>query len=116
MSNSYITGTTALNIDTSDTLSAALPRYIAVVVGLALLLLTVVFRSILVPVKAAVGFLLTIAASMGITVWIFQEGHLADLLGDLAAGSDRQLPAGADDRDPVRARDGLRGVPRLADA
>ena len=77
---SYITGTTALNIDTSDTLSAALPRYIAVVVGLALLLLTVVFRSILVPVKAAVGFLLTIAASMGITVWIFQQGHLADLL------------------------------------
>jgi RND superfamily putative drug exporter len=83
---SYITGTTALNIDTSDTLSAALPSYIAVVVGLALLLLTAVFRSILVPVKAAVGFLLTIAASMGITVWIFQEGHLADLLGIAQAG------------------------------
>ena len=45
----YITGTTALNIDTSDTLSAALPSYVAVVVGLALLLLTAVFRSILVP-------------------------------------------------------------------
>ncbi len=84
--NSYITGTTALNIDTSDTLSAALPSYVAVVVGLALLLLTAVFRSILVPVKAAVGFLLTIAASMGITVWIFQEGHLADLLGIAQTG------------------------------
>ena len=49
----YVTGTTALNIDTADTLAAALPRYIAVVVGLALLLLMVVFRSILVPLKAA---------------------------------------------------------------
>ena len=84
--NAYITGTTALNIDTSDTLSAALPSYVAVVVGLALLLLTAVFRSILVPVKAAVGFLLTIAAAMGITVWIFQEGNLADLLGIAQTG------------------------------
>jgi putative drug exporter of the RND superfamily len=75
----YVTGTTALNIDTNDTLSAALPRYIAVVVGLALLLLTMVFRSVLVPVKAALGFLLSIAASMGLTVWIFQDGNLADL-------------------------------------
>jgi RND superfamily putative drug exporter len=75
----YVTGTTALNIDTNDTLSAALPRYIAVVVGLALLLLTMVFRSVLVPVTAALGFLLSIAASMGLTVWIFQDGNLADL-------------------------------------
>src|SRR5262245_10205437 len=67
----YITGTTALNIDTSTQLSNALPGYVLVVVGLALLLLTIVFRSILVPIKAAAGFLLTIAAAMGITVWIF---------------------------------------------
>jgi uncharacterized membrane protein YdfJ with MMPL/SSD domain len=82
----YITGTTALNIDTSDTLSAALPSYVLVVVGLAVLLLMVVFRSILVPVKAALGFLLTIAAAMGVTVWIFQQGHLADALGVAQAG------------------------------
>jgi len=75
----YITGTTALNIDTSARLSAALPSYIAVVVGLALLLLTLVFRSIWVPIKAAAGFLLSIASSMGIVVWIFQDGHLAGL-------------------------------------
>jgi uncharacterized membrane protein YdfJ with MMPL/SSD domain len=74
-----VTGTTALNIDTADRLSAALPRYVVVVVGLALLLLTVVFRSLYVPVKAALGFLLSIAASMGAVVWIFQDGHLADL-------------------------------------
>jgi len=77
----YVTGTTALNIDTADTLAAALPRYIAVVVGLALILLMVVFRSILVPLKAAGGFLLSIAASMGVVVWIFQDGNLADLFG-----------------------------------
>jgi putative drug exporter of the RND superfamily len=75
----FVTGTTALNIDTADTLAAALPRYIAVVVGLALLLLMVVFRSILVPLKAAGGFLLSIAASMGVVVWIFQDGNLAGL-------------------------------------
>jgi uncharacterized membrane protein YdfJ with MMPL/SSD domain len=78
--NAYVTGTTALNIDTADTLAAALPKYIAVVVGMALLLLMVVFRSILVPLKAAAGFLLSIAAAMGATVWIFQDGHLADML------------------------------------
>jgi putative drug exporter of the RND superfamily len=79
--NAYVTGTTALNIDTSDSLSAAMPRYIIVVVGLALILLTVVFRSILVPIKAALGFLLTIATAMGVVVWIFQDGNLDSLFG-----------------------------------
>jgi RND superfamily putative drug exporter len=77
----YVTGQTAINIDTAEQLGSALPRYIAVVMGLALLLLTVVFRSVLVPVKAAFGFLLSIGASMGLVVWIFQDGHLADLFG-----------------------------------
>jgi putative drug exporter of the RND superfamily len=84
--SAYVTGTTALNIDTADTLAAALPKYIAVVVGLALLLLMVVFRSILVPLKAAAGFLLSIGAAMGATVWIFQDGNLADLFGVAQAG------------------------------
>jgi uncharacterized membrane protein YdfJ with MMPL/SSD domain len=79
--DAYVTGQTAVNIDTADRLSAALPKYVLVVVGLALLLLTVVFRSILVPVKAAAGFLLSIAASMGLVVWIFQDGHLGSLVG-----------------------------------
>ena len=57
-----------------------------VVVGLALLLLMVVFRSVLVPIKAAVGFLLSIAASMGVVVWVFQDGNLADLFAVAQAG------------------------------
>jgi uncharacterized membrane protein YdfJ with MMPL/SSD domain len=77
--HAYVTGTTALNIDTNDQLAAALPLYVAVVVGLALLLLTMVFRSVLVPIKAAAGFLLSIAASMGLVVWIFQDGNMAEL-------------------------------------
>ena len=79
--NAFVTGTTAVNIDTADSLSAAMPRYIIVVVGLALILLTAVFRSILVPIKAALGFLLTIAAAMGVIVWIFQDGNLSGLFG-----------------------------------
>ena len=88
----YVTGTTALNIDTADQLSSSLPRYIAVVVGLALLLLTVVFRSILVPIKAALGFLLSIGASMGLTVWIFQDGNLADLFNVASEGPVVSFP------------------------
>jgi RND superfamily putative drug exporter len=76
-----VTGTTAINIDTSDKLSAALPVYLVVVVGLALLLLLLVFRSLAIPVTAVVGFLLTIASSMGIVVFVFQQGHLAGLFG-----------------------------------
>ena len=74
-----VTGTTAINIDTADRLAEALPLYAAVVVGLALLLLMIVFRSIVVPIKAACGFLLSIAASLGVVVAIFQDGHLADV-------------------------------------
>ena len=84
--DAYVTGTTALNIDTADTLAAALPKYVAVVVGLALLLLMVVFRSVLVPIKAAAGFLLSIAAAMGVVVWVFQDGNLADLFSVAQAG------------------------------
>jgi RND superfamily putative drug exporter len=60
--------------------------YVAVVVGLALLLLMIVFRSILVPLKAAAGFLLSIGASMGLVVWVFQDGHLGGLFNVAEAG------------------------------
>jgi RND superfamily putative drug exporter len=76
-----VTGQTAVGVDVSEKLADALPVYLLIVVGLSVLLLMLVFRSILVPVKAALGFLLTVGATFGITVWIFQEGHLADLLG-----------------------------------
>ncbi|WP_063916466.1 MMPL family transporter [Nocardia jinanensis] len=76
-----VTGVAAVAIDVSDTLTSALPIYLAIVIGLSLILLTVVFRSVLVPLKAALGFLLTTAATFGATVAVFQWGWLADVLG-----------------------------------
>lgn len=76
-----LTGATAIGIDVSEKLSDALPIYLLLVVGLSVLLLMLVFRSLLVPLKAALGFLLTVAATFGITVAIFQQGHLAGLVG-----------------------------------
>ncbi|MFC4056894.1 MMPL family transporter [Planomonospora corallina] len=76
-----LTGVTAIGIDISEKLADALPVYLLLVVGLSVLLLMLVFRSVLVPVKAALGFLLTVGATFGITVAIFQEGHLAGLVG-----------------------------------
>ncbi|MCU1689680.1 MAG: hypothetical protein JWN20_1608 [Jatrophihabitantaceae bacterium] len=77
----YVTGATALTIDVTDKLNAALPIYLIVVVGLALILLLLVFRSIVVPIKATAGFLLTIGSTFGALVAIFQWGWLASLLG-----------------------------------
>ncbi|WP_369266845.1 MMPL family transporter [Streptomyces harbinensis] len=76
-----LTGVTALGIDVSEKLADAMPVYLILVVGLSILLLMLVFRSVLVPLKAALGFLLTVGATFGITVAIFQEGHLAGLVG-----------------------------------
>ncbi|BDZ58525.1 multidrug RND transporter [Barrientosiimonas endolithica] len=69
-----ITGMTAIQADISEKLNDALPAYLAIVVGLALLLLVVVFRSILVPLLATGGFLLSVLATLGVTVKIVQDG------------------------------------------
>ncbi|MGY4922916.1 MMPL family transporter [Streptomyces sp. 900105755] len=76
-----VTGTTAMNIDFSQKLNDALVPYLALVVGLAFLLLIAVFRSILVPLKAALGFLLSVLAALGAVVAVFQWGWLGGLLG-----------------------------------
>ncbi|WP_392966468.1 MMPL family transporter [Streptomyces sp. LN245] len=76
-----VTGSTAMNIDFSQKLNDALIPYLALVVGLAFLLLIVVFRSILVPLKAALGFLLSVMAALGAVVAVFQWGWLSGLMG-----------------------------------
>ena len=76
-----VTGTTAVNIDVSTKLAQALIPYLAIVVGLALVLLLLVFRSILIPLKATLGFLLTIASTLGVLVAVFQWGWLSDIFG-----------------------------------
>lgn len=67
-----VTGQTAMELDVSERLADALIPYLAVVVGLAFILLMLVFRSILVPLTATLGFLLSVAATFGVTVAIFQ--------------------------------------------
>ena len=76
-----VAGQTAMFIDFSQTVRDALAPYLALVVGLAFLLLMLVFRSALVPLKAALGFLLSMTAALGAVVAVFQWGWLADLLG-----------------------------------
>lgn len=81
-----VTGTTAINIDISERLNEAFPIFGAAIVVLAFILLTLVFRSILVPVKAILGFGLSIIASLGAVVFIFQDGHLADIFDVSSSG------------------------------
>lgn len=69
-----VTGITAIQTDVSDQLTNALPKYLVLVIGLAFLLLMLVFRSILVPLTATLGFLLSVLATLGATVLVFQEG------------------------------------------
>jgi putative drug exporter of the RND superfamily len=69
-----VTGLTAIQTDVSDKLGSALPIYLAIVIGLAFVLLVLVFRSILVPLTATLGFLLSVLATLGVTVQVFQKG------------------------------------------
>ena len=74
-----VTGIAAVNIDVSQKLGEALPVYLITVIGLSLLLMVLVFRSIAVPVVASLGFLLTVFATLGATVAVFQWGWLGQL-------------------------------------
>ncbi|QKW40027.1 MMPL family transporter [Actinomadura sp. NAK00032] len=81
-----VTGSTPAAIDVSDRLKGSLPPFTALVVGLSLLLLLLVFRSVVVPVKAAAGFLLSAGAAFGAVVAVFQDGLLAGLFGVATTG------------------------------
>ncbi|WP_369211717.1 MMPL family transporter [Streptomyces flavofungini] len=74
-------GLTAMNIDVAAKFADAVAPYLALIVGLAILVLILVFRSILVPLKAALGFLLSVLASLGALVAVFQWGWFKDVLG-----------------------------------
>ena len=75
-----VTGFTAVAIDISDQLGRALIPFGVFVVGLSLVLLTIVFRSIAVPIKAALGYLLSVAAAFGVVAAVFEWGWFAELL------------------------------------
>ncbi|MBD3924135.1 MMPL family transporter [Nocardioides cavernae] len=81
-----VAGNASAGIDISDKLSDVLPTYLALVVGLSLLILVLVFRSILVPLTATLGFVLSLLAAFGGITAIFQIGFLSDLFGVHAPG------------------------------
>jgi putative drug exporter of the RND superfamily len=74
-------GSTAAAVDFADAVAARLPLFVAVVVGLSALLLMLVFRSLLIPLKAAALNLLSIGAALGVLTLVFQDGVFGDLLG-----------------------------------
>lgn len=82
----YVTGQTALNIDISSKLSSVLPLYLAVIVILCVLLLFILFRSVVVPIKAVLGYVLSVLAALGAVTFVFQDGHLSGVFGVAAVG------------------------------
>jgi putative drug exporter of the RND superfamily len=76
-----VTGTTPINIDLTHRLKKALPQFIGIVIGLTFVLLMIVFRSILVPLKAALAILISIVAAIGVIVAVFQWGWGAGAIG-----------------------------------
>lgn len=79
--NIMVTGATAVNIDISEKLNDSLPKFALLIVGFAFVLLMMVFRSILVPLKAVLGFLLSLGATLGFVVFVIQDGNLIELFG-----------------------------------
>jgi putative drug exporter of the RND superfamily len=131
----YVGGSTASQADFSHVLSTKLPLFIAVVIALAALLLVAVFRSLVIPIQAAVMNLLSIAASLGVIQAVFERGWLASLFGTQAGPIDAFIPVLAfaivyevflvsriheswqSDRDPRRAvREGLSRTGRVITA
>jgi RND superfamily putative drug exporter len=82
-----VTGITAVGIDVSAQLGSALLPFGLLVVGLSLILLAMVFRSIWVPIKATAGYLLSVGAAFGATSFVFVQGHGAELLHVTHTGS-----------------------------
>jgi RND superfamily putative drug exporter len=81
-----VTGFTAIGIDISDRLGSALVPFGILVVGLSLVLLCMVFRSVAVPLKATIGFLLSVGAAFGATALVFEHGWLAGPLNVAQTG------------------------------
>ena len=79
--DTYVTGQTALNVDISSKLSSALPIYLGIIILLCLVLLILVFRSILVPLTAVIGYVVSVLAALGAVTFVFQQGHLDGVFG-----------------------------------
>jgi len=87
-----VTGQTALDLDTAGFLRERAPKAIGFVIGMTLLVLFVLLGSVVLPFKAVLMNLLSISASFGALVWVFQDGHLASVLRFRPAPTEPSLP------------------------
>lgn len=79
-------GTTSQFVDLSDETLAKLPVVMTLVLSLSFIYLLVVFRAVLIPIKAVLMNLLATGASLGLVIWVFQDGHLEGLFGFTSVG------------------------------
>ena len=79
-------GTTASVVDQLDSLSTRLPWMALIVAGITFVLLAIAFGSLVVPIKAIIMNMLSIAAAFGVVTWVFQDGHLSGLLNFTPTG------------------------------
>lgn len=86
-SSLQVGGMTAEMVDQTQAIKDRVPAALAILLGSMFLLLGIAFRSVLLPLKAILMNLLSVGAAFGVMVWIFQEGHLSDLLGFTATGT-----------------------------
>jgi RND superfamily putative drug exporter len=91
-SHIYVGGATASQVDFSHVLSSKLPVFVGIVIALASLLLLIVFRSLVIPVQAALMNLLSIGASLGIIQAVFERGWLSGLFGAQVGPIDAFIP------------------------
>lgn len=73
-----VTGATAVNVDVTDAISSAIPKFALLIIVFAFILLMMAFRSILIPLVAVAGFGLSLCATLGAVVWIVQDGNMLD--------------------------------------
>lgn len=79
--DAHVGGSVAARIDLSDRIAERLPWLIGIVIAASMVLVAFTFRSVLLPIKAALCNLLSITAAFGVLVWVFQEGHGVELFG-----------------------------------
>ena len=111
----YVTGQAAFLIDFKQQITSRLPYALGLIAAATFVLLFLMTGSVLVPIKALVMNILSLGATFGALVWIFQDGHLSGLLGFTAFGAIEVWVPVVVFVFALRPVDGLRGVPAVAD-
>ena len=107
----YVSGLNAAFIDIASRIMQRLPIFLLYIVGVTFIVLAMAFRSIVVSLTAAISTILSAFIGFGVLTLVIQEGHLLEPDGPRHDGPDRDVRAADRVRDPLRALDGLHGLP-----